>query len=202
MRIYSDFAARRTRQIIADVAAVVAIGLWIWFGVVVFQLVNGLASWGVQMEQAGAGFSDTMTDVGETLGGVPLIGPGIRIPFDGASSAGAALEAAGRDQQEAVLQLATTLGVGIPLLPILTILAIWLVPRILFVRRATRAREVVTAEAGMDLLALRALSTHKLSAILAVDPDALGAWRRGDPVVVRQLAQLELRSAGVRLRAG
>lgn len=200
MRIYSDFAARRTRQIIADVAALVAIGLWIWFGVTVFHLVNGLASWGVQMEEAGAGIGGTMTDIGETLGGIPLIGPGIRLPFDGASEAGAALEAAGRDQQEAVLQLATTLGVGIPLLPILTILALWLIPRILFVRRAGRASELVGAGAGLDLLALRALSTQRLGAIVAIDSDALGAWRRGDPEVVRKLAQLELRAAGVKLR--
>ncbi len=200
MKIYSDYAGRRTRQIVGDLVALGAIGLWIWFGVTVFQLVQGLASWGVQMEEAGAGFEDTMTDIGDTLGGIPLIGPGIRLPFDGASGAGAALEAAGRSQQEAVLQLATTLGVGIPLVPVLTILALWLVPRILFIRRAGRAKAVVQAEAGMDLLALRALTTQKLSAITRIDPDALGAWRRGDADTVRQLAQLELRAAGVRLR--
>lgn len=202
MKVYSDFAGRRTRQIVSDVVALGAIALWVWFGVTVFHLVNGLASWGVQMEQAGAGFEGTMRDIGETLGGVPLIGPGIRLPFDGASGAGAALEAAGRAQQEAVFQLALTLGIGIPLLPILTILALWLVPRILFIRRASRAKAVVHADAGLDLLALRALATQKLSAITRIDPDALGAWRRGEPEVVRRLAQLELRSAGVRLREG
>jgi len=200
MKIYSDFAGRRIRQIVGDVAAVVAIALWIWFGVTVFQLVHGLASWGVQMEEAGAGFADTMTDIGDTLGGVPLIGPGIRVPFDGASGAGAALEEAGRSQQEAVLQLATTLGIGIPLVPVLTILAVWLVPRILFIRRAGRATAVSQADAGMELLALRALATQKLSKIVEIDPDALGAWRRGEPQTVRRLAQLELRAAGVRLR--
>lgn len=200
MKIYSDFAGRRTRQIVGDVAAVVAIALWIWFGVTVFQLVHGLASWGVQMEEAGAGFANTMTDIGDTLGGVPLIGPGIRVPFDGASGAGAALEEAGRSQQEAVLQLATTLGIGIPLVPVLTILAVWLVPRILFIRRAGRATAVSQADAGMELLALRALATQKLSKIVEIDPDALGAWRRGEPQTVRRLAQLELRAAGVRLR--
>jgi hypothetical protein len=200
MKIYSDYAGRRTRQIVGDVVALGAIALWIWFGVTVFHLIQGLASWGVQMEQAGAGFGDTMTDIGDTLGGIPLIGPGIRLPFDGASDAGAALEAAGQQQQEAVLQLAITLGVGIPLLPILTILALWLLPRILFIRRAGRAKAVVQAEAGMDLLALRALTTQKLAAIVKIDPDALGAWRRGDPETVRQLAQLELKAAGVRLR--
>jgi hypothetical protein len=202
MKIYSDFAGRRTRQIIADIAALVAISLWIWFGVTVFHVVNSLAFFGIKMQEAGAGFEDAMTDVGDTLGQIPLIGPGIRVPFDGASGAGASLEAAGVAQQEAVLQLAITLGIGIPALPILTILAIWLIPRIRFIRRAGRAKQVVKAQAGMDLLALRALTSQKLSAIAKIDPDALGAWRRGEPEVVRRLAQLELRSSGVRVDEG
>lgn len=202
MKIYSDFAGRRTRQIIADVFALGAIALWVWFGYTVFTLINNLAVFGVQMEDAGAGFRETMTEVGETLGGVPLIGPGIRLPFDGASAAGGTLEEAGQAQQEAVLQLATTLGIGTAALPILMILIVWLVPRILFVRRAGRAKAVVTADAGLDLLALRALTTQKLSAITKIDADALGAWRRGEPDVVRRLAQLELRSSGVRLKEG
>ena len=200
MKIYSDFAGRRTRQIISDVVALGAAALWVWFGATVFSLVNGLAEWGRQMQEAGAGFEGTMSDIGETLGGIPLIGPGIRLPFDGASGAGAALEEAGRVQQEAVYQLALALGVGLAALPILMILVVWLVPRILFIRRAGRATEIVKADAGLDLLALRALTTQKLGAITRVDADALGAWRRGDPEVVRRLAQLELKAAGVRLR--
>jgi hypothetical protein len=202
MKIYSDFAGRRTRQIIADVLALAAIALWVWFGYTVFTLVNGLAVFGVQMEDAGAGFEQTMKEVGETLGGIPLIGPGIRLPFDGASAAGGTLADAGQAQQDAVLQLALTLGIGTALLPTLMILIVWLVPRILFIRRAGRVTAIVTADAGMDLLALRALTTQKLSAITKVDPDALGAWRRGEKDVVRRLAQLELRSSGVKLREG
>src|SRR4249919_370602 len=110
MKIYSDFAGRRTRQIIADVLALVAIALWVWFGFTVF---------GVQMEDAGAGFEETMKEVGETLGGIPLIGPGIRLPFDGASAAGGTLADAGQAQQEAVFQLALTLGIGTAALPTL-----------------------------------------------------------------------------------
>lgn len=201
MKIYSDFAGRRTRQIIADILALGAIALWVWFGHTVFTLVAGLAEFGVQMEDAGAGFRQAMTDVGETLGGVPLIGPGIRLPFDGASAAGGSLEEAGQAQQDAVLQLATTLGIGTATLPVLTILIVWLVPRVLFIRRAGRTKAAVTADAGLDLLALRALATQKLSAIAQIDADALGAWRRGDPEVVRRLAQLELKSSGVKLRS-
>lgn len=199
MKLYSDFAGRRTRQIVGDLVALGLIAVWVWFGATVFALVNGLAGFGVQMEQAGAGFRETMEDIGENLGGVPFIGGGIRVPFDGASEAGAALEQAGRDQQEAVFQLALVLGIGVTVLPILMILLLWLVPRIRFIRRAGRATQAVRTDAGVDLLALRALATSKLAAVTAIDDDPLGAWRRGDPRVVRELAQLELRAAGVRL---
>jgi len=200
MNLYSDFGPRRTRQIVGDVIAVAAIAAWVWLGVTVFQLVMNLSTFGKQMEDAGAGFEQTMTEVGENLGGVPLIGGGIRAPFDGASDAGGALEAAGQSQQLAVSQLATGLGIGIAALPILTILAFWLVPRIRFARRASRARAMVEAEAGVDLLALRALATQKIGALSSVGPDPMAAWRRGDETVMRALAQLELRSAGVRMR--
>ncbi|HWR84431.1 MAG TPA: hypothetical protein VN200_00410 [Rhodoglobus sp.] len=200
MQLYSDYPGRRTRQVVGDLLALGAIALWVWLGVFVFQLIEQLAGFGRQMEEAGAGFRQTMEDVGQTLGDVPLIGGGIRAPFDGASAAGEALETAGRDQQDAVLQLATGLGIALPALPILMILVLWLVPRIRFVRRAGRAKQAVTTTAGLDLLALRALATQRLPEVTAISPDALGAWRRGDEAVVRELASLELRASGVRLR--
>ena len=201
MKLYSDYGARRTRQIITDVIALALIAAWVWLGVTVFQLVNNLGAFGAQMEEAGSGFRDTMIDIGETLGGVPLIGGGIRVPFDGASQAGESLVQAGQDQQTAVFQLALVLGIGIAVLPVAMILLVWLVPRIRFARRATRAQAIVGTTAGLDLLALRALATQKLPAITAVDQDALGAWRRGDESVVRRLAELELKSSGIRLTA-
>jgi hypothetical protein len=199
MKLYSDFGGRRTRQIIFDALAVLAITAWVLLGVALYSLVMNLASFGVQMEQAGAGFRETMVDVGENLGGVPLIGEGIRVPFDGASDAGAALETAGKDQQSAVSQLATGLGIGIAALPILTILVFWLIPRVNFARRAGNAKAIVESSAGIDLLALRALSNQKLANLAKIDEDAMAAWRRGDENVLRQLAQLELRSSGIRL---
>ena len=199
MKFYSDFAAHRSRQITVDILALVFIAAWIWLGVFVHSLVIGLTDFGVQMEQAGAGFRETMTDVGDNLGGVPLIGGGIRGPFDSASDAGATLEAAGASQQVAVQNLATGLGLAIAVLPVLAILVVWLVPRVRFARRAANARRLVSAGAGVDLLALRALTTQRLATLTAVDADPMAAWRRGDDSVLRALAALELRSAGVRL---
>lgn len=200
MKLYSDFGSRKTRQIVADVIAVALIAAWVWLGVTVYALISNLAVYGVQMEDAGAGFRETMTQVGETLGGIPLIGGGIRVPFDGASEAGGALEAAGQSQQEAINQLATVLGIGIAALPILTILLLWLLPRLRFAVRAGRAQKLVKGGAGVDLLALRALATQDISTLAAVDTDAMAAWRRGDDTVMRKLAALELKSSGVRFQ--
>ena len=200
MKFYSDYPARRTRQIITDVLALVAISAWVWLGAAVYRLVMNLSDFGVQMEQSGAGFRLTMTDISDNLSGVPLIGGGIRAPFDGASDAGKALEQAGQAQQIAVQQLATGLGIGIAVVPVLTILILWLVPRLRFARKAGTAKALSTHPASVDLLALRALSTRTLASISKIDPDAAAAWRRGDETVIRALAGLELKSSGVRLQ--
>lgn len=201
MKIYSDYAGRRTRQVTFDLIALALIAAWIWLGWTLYNLVMQLADFGKSMEQAGAGFRGTMKDIGDNLGGVPLIGKGIRAPFDGASDAGKSLEDAGQSQQEAVHQLALGLGIGIAVIPILMILVLWLIPRIRFVRKASTAKKSVSTGASLDLLALRALATQKLSALKKIDSDPLAAWRRGDPGVTRELASLELKSSGVKLRA-
>jgi len=200
MKLYSDYAGHRSRQIAIDVLAIAAISAWAWLGYTVYSLVMNLADFGVQMEEAGAGFKGTMIDISDNLSGIWLIGDGIKAPFDAASDAGRTLEQAGQAQQVAVQQLATGLGVGIAVLPILTILVFWLVPRIRFARRAGMAKSMLKQGASIDLLALRALANQRVSALAAIDPDVAGAWRRSDPEVLRTLANLELRSSGVRLQ--
>ena len=200
MKIYSDYAAHRTRQITVDLLAIAAIGAWAWLGWTVYGLVMNLAEFGVQMEESGKGFKKTMTDISDNLSGIWLIGDGIKAPFDAASDAGATLESAGQAQQVAVQQLATGLGLGIAVLPILTILVFWLVPRIRFARRASVAKRMISKGASVDLLALRALANQKVGALLSIDADVAGAWRRSDQSVIRSLANLELRASGVKLR--
>ena len=99
-----------------------------------------------------------------------------------------------------VQQLATGLGIGIAVLPILTILVFWLVPRIRFARRAGTAKAMLKQGASIDLLALRALANQRVGVLMAIDSDVAGAWRRNEPEVLRTLANLELRSSGVRLQ--
>ena len=199
MKLYSDYGAHRARQIIFDLFAATNITLWVWLGWWLYSLVMKLQGFGIQMEKAGKGFRETMTNIGDDLGVVWLIGEGIRAPFDAASGAGRELEEAGQAQQEAVHELALGLGIGIAVLPVMTILIFWLVPRIRFAIKASKAKAMLAHENSRDLLALRALCTQKLSALAKIDDDPAGAWRREDPQVLRALASLELKASGVRL---
>jgi hypothetical protein len=201
MKPYSDYLPHRLRQIACDLSALGLIALWVWVGRWVYEQVVTLTEWGVRMEDSGAGFRRTMDDAGDSLGSVPLIGDGIRAPFDAASSAGADLEAAGQAQQEAFTALATGLGIAVAAGPILGILALWLVPRVIASIRAASARKWVATGAGMDLFAARALLRQRPRRLLKAHPDPAGGWRRQEPEAIAVLAALELKSLGVRPRA-
>jgi len=199
MSWYSDFAPRRARQIAADIVAAGVILVSILVGVAVRNTIAVLGGVFVNLEDAGNGFENTMGEIGETLGGVPLIGGGIRGPFDTAAGAGGSLADAGRTGQAAVETIATIAGIGVALLPIAVVLLVWLWPRLRFARRAAEARAILRLEDGEQLLALRALGDARAAELVRISPRAVSAWRAGDPAVVQALAALQAREAGIRL---
>ncbi len=199
MSWYSDFAPRRARQIVADAVALTVVTLAIIAGVVVRNTIAALGGVFVGLQDAGAGFEGTMGEIGETLGGVPLIGHGIRGPFDQAAGAGVAIADAGRTGQAVVETIATIAGLGFTLAPIALVLLVWLWPRIRFARRATETRALLRLEDGEQLLALRALDDASAAELARISPRVVSAWRAGDAPVVRALAALEARTSGVRL---
>jgi hypothetical protein len=198
MTIYSDFPGRRAAQLVGDVVTAALVVLSIWIGVVVHDTVVLLAQVGKAMEDAGNGFTGTMTDAGDTLGGVPLIGDGIRAPFDAASDAGSTLAQAGADQQAAVGALATALGVAVSLGPIVLVLLIWAVTRLRFVRAATELRALSRLPEGAEVLALRALTTARARSLRGIGEAPVLAWRERRPAAIAALAALELRDGGLR----
>lgn len=199
MSLYSDFGPRRTAQIIADAVALIVVIVAIVVGVAVRNTIAALGGVFVNLQDAGAGFESTMGEIGESLGGVPLIGSGIRGPFDQAAGAGVAIADAGRTGQAVVETIATVAGLGFALLPIAVVLLVWLWPRIRFARRSAETRALLRLEDGEQLLALRALDGATAAELARISPRPLSAWRAGEPAAVRSLAALEAREAGVRL---
>jgi len=142
--------------------------------------------------------ADQLRDAGDQLGGAPLIGDELAVPFDRAAEASDGLAAAGRDTVEAVEQLALLLGLSVALIPILIVSAIHLPLRWRFIREATAGARFIDASEDLDLFALRALAHQPMHVLARVSDDPAGAWRQRDPDVVRRLAELELSDVGLR----
>lgn len=198
MKLYADAPTRRTRQVAGDALLVVWVVVW-WL---VARAVRGatllLAEPGRRMDQAGTGLAQKLRDAGSAVDGTPLIGDKLRAPLDGAGGAAEQFAAAGISQVHAVERLAFWLSLSSGAIPILIALAVYVPARWRFARQATAAQRFVDAAADLDLFALRALGRQPMHRLARISDDPAGAWRRGDPVVVRELAVLELRDAGLR----
>ena len=171
MKLYSDFPAQRTGQLAADLIAVGVLAVSVFLGASVYTAILAFGALGAGLQTAGSGFESTMADAADALGGVPFIGDGVRAPFDQASGAGAALAAAGADQQILVGQVAVALGLLVALVPTVIVIRVWLLRRLAFARRAAHARGLAATPVGLDLLALQALSSRSSASVLEVHPD-------------------------------
>lgn len=197
MKLYSDLPGRRELQLLGDLLVVVWVVVWIWLAHVVHDAVLALARPGRELESAGTSMGERLREAGSTVGGIPYVGDDASRPFDGAGSSADQVAAAGRAQVEAVETLATWLGLTVALVPVLLALAVWLPPRIRFVRRATAGQRFLDSAADLDLFALRAMAHQPLHVLAKVSPDPAEAWRRKDPEVLRRLAALELKASGL-----
>jgi hypothetical protein len=197
MKWYADLPGRRELQLAGDLTLAVWVVVWVWLADVVHDAVMELAEPGRQLEAAGSSLGDRLRDAGSTVGGIPYVGDDADKPFQAAGSSSDQLAAAGRSQVEAVQTMAFWLGLTVALVPILVALAVYLPPRIRFVRRATAGQRFLDSAADLDLFALRALANQPLHVLARISPDPAEAWRRKDADVVRRLAALELKANGL-----
>jgi hypothetical protein len=202
MKLYAESPGRRTAQVIADLLLVVWLVAWAWAGSVVHDATLELGAPGEQLAESATGLSGALQDAGGTLGDVPVVGDEVQTPFDEASGAAEGLAEVGRDQVQAVERLALWLGLSVAAIPILLACLLHLPRRVRFVRRATAGARFVDAADDLDLFALRALAHQPMHVLARVSDDPAGAWRRGDRSVTDRLAEIELRSVGLRMPSG
>ncbi|MEO3935164.1 hypothetical protein V3N99_00245 [Dermatophilaceae bacterium Soc4.6] len=198
MKVYSDLPRRRAAQVASDALTLGWVAVWVEVGRTVHTNILSLQGTADQLTGAGTSFGANMSGAAEQLARVPLLGDGARRPFDGAATSAAQLAQAGRDMHTAVDRMAVVLGLTVALVPILLVVGTWLALRGRFVCRASAAQRLIDADADLDLFALRAMARQPMHRLAAISDDPAGAWRAADPEVVRRLALLELRSAGLR----
>ncbi len=195
---YAQTPGRAAGQVIGDVLLVAWVVLWVRAGFAVRDAVLALAGPGRRLDDGASDVAGSLRDAGEQAGRVPLLGDRLQEPFDSAGDAADAIAAAGRRQVEVVEDLAMLLLLVVIAVPVLLAAALWLPGRVRFARRASAARRFVDSDADLDLFALRAMANQPMHRLAKVSDDPVAAWRAGDPAVVRALASLELRDAGLR----
>jgi hypothetical protein len=198
VKLYSSVGVQRVGQLFGDLMLVAWIAFCTALGLTVFKITNALGYPGRKAAEAGDGLAGDLRKMSEPVGKVPAVGDELRAPIDGAAGAAARLAQAGRDQAHAVEQLAYLLAAVTIGLPVLFALLIWLPRRIRFSRRATAAQKFIDNAADLDLFALRAMANQPMHRLAKISDDPVGAWRQGDTTVIAQLADLELRSTGLR----
>lgn len=201
MMFYSQFPAQRTRQILGDVVGIIVTIVVIAIGAAITATIRTLGQFGVDLEAAGEQFESGLSEAAENLGGVPIIGDGIRVPLDAAAAAGSSVADAGRAQQALVETVAVSAGWAAVLLPLAILALVWLVPRVAFARRASTLQRLIRQGLSPDTLAVRALARAPFAELLAAHPDPAAGWRARDEGAIRALAALELRRAGIRVDA-
>ncbi|HZA10345.1 hypothetical protein [Mycobacterium sp.] len=197
---YASTPGRLLLQLVSDLVVVTWTTLWVLIGIAVHSAVYTIAEFGRQVEHDANGIAHNLDSASHRADKVPLIGDALSKPLGAAAKAALDMAGAGHNLNTTVTWLAVLLALAVAAPPILTIAMPWLFLRLRFFRRKWTVLGLAATPAGEQLLALRALTTRPLRRLAAVDIDPVAGWRRQDAAVIRGLATLELRSAGVRRR--
>ena len=115
MQIYSQLPARRARQFAGDLWLVGWTAGWIWIAFTLHGLIMKLAAPGIAIAEGATSLATSIDSAGDAIGGVPLVGDGLSLPFDGMSAAARVMAAAGQAQVDAVQDLAFRLAAAVGL---------------------------------------------------------------------------------------
>jgi hypothetical protein len=198
---YATTPGRLLAQLLSDVAVVIWTFVWVLVGLAVDTAVSTIAEVGRQVQGGAEGVADSLKSAGHSADRIPLVGDAVSEPLTAASKAALDIAGAGHNLDTTATWLAVVLALAVAAPPTLAVVMPWLVLRIRFFRRKWNVSALAATPAGEQLLALRALANRPLRRLTAVSADPVGAWRREDFGAIRGLAALELRSAGISVRA-
>ncbi|MFZ1178272.1 MAG: hypothetical protein WAO15_18775 [Mycobacterium sp.] len=197
---YSTRPGRLLAQLSSDFAVVGWTALWLLVGLAVYDAVSTIAEAGRQVESGANGIAGNLASAGHGAQHIPVVGDAVSKPLTSASQAALDIAGAGHNLDTTASWLAVLLAMAVVALPILIAVIPWLFLRLRFFRRKLTVTALAATPAGQQLLALRALTNRPPRKLAAISADPVGGWRREDPITLRALAALELRSAGITIR--
>lgn len=202
IRIWSELRVARLKEQVADVGTVFWVVLWGGLAWKLFEFLASFAEAGRTIRTGGQGMVQSGLDLGESLAGVPLIGPQLRdVARDAFAGAGRPLADFGTELEQFIVVVATVLALLlalVTLIPWLSRYVPWRWERLRRTRSAHRAIRTAPKATGaqvQEALAMRAVSRLDYSTLLEYTPDPLGDWASGRH---DRLARAELASVGLR----
>jgi len=198
---YSTRPVRLLAQLFSDFVVVVWTAIWVLVGLAVYDAISTIVEAGRQVESGTNGIAGSLASAGHSAERIPLVGDAVSKPLTSAGQAAGNVAGAVRNLDATASWLAVLLAMAVVALPILVAVTPWLLLRLRFFRRKWVVTGLAATPAGQQLLALRALTNRPPRKLEALGEDPVGGWRREDPVTIRALAALELRSAGIRVPA-
>jgi len=198
---YSTRPGRLAAQLFSDFAVFVWTAIWLLVGTAVYDAISTIAEAGRQVESGANGIAGNLASAGHGAQDIPLVGDAVSKSLSSASEAALDIAGAGHSLDSTAGWLAVLLALAVVAVPILIVVMPWLFLRLRFFRRKWIVTGLAATPAGEQLLALRALTNRPPRKLTAVSADPVGGWRREDPATIRALAALELRAAGITVRA-
>jgi hypothetical protein len=199
---YATTPGRLAAQLFSDFAIFVWTAIWLLVGAAVYDAISTIADAGRQVENGANGIAGNLASAGHGAQRIPVVGDAVSQPLTSASEAALDIAGAGHSLDTTASWLAVLLALAVVAVPILIVALPWLFLRLRFFRRKWIVTGLAATPGGEQLLALRALTNRPPRKLTAISADPVGSWRREDPVTLRALAALELRSAGITIRAG
>lgn len=185
-KLYPDLLMPRLGFILADLAALLWIALWLYVGDLVYNAVHTLDGIGNGLIQNGKAFDSAVTQFQNFVAGAPLgIGSNLRDAASVFHGPPATLIQTGTNELQAVANLATLLGAVVAVIPILIVLLNFIPWRIRRTR-GFRNLDYMLRQPGagavsttMQVLAARAIYTMPYDRLLDYSPDPIQEWREG-----------------------
>jgi hypothetical protein len=206
LMFWSELPSARLREMVADVATWVWVGLWAAIGWWVYAAIAGFAEAGRVLQAGGTNIQGAGVSLGTSLSGLPVIGGGIdQLATDAFKTAGDPFVFAGGQLESVLLLLARLIAllvVAVMLVPWLSRYLPWRAGRLTTLRAADRvirrAPHRLSADAVTRTLASRAIYRLPYSELLEHTPDPIGDFESGrfDRLARAELASVGLRSVG------
>ncbi len=205
IRFWSEVRGQRLREVGADVATWIWVAFWAVVSFRIHATIAGFADAGRALQQGGVAIRDAGGQVGSSLDGIPLVGPGAgEIVRRALGAAGEPFVFVGGELVDLLVLIARLLALlvlAVAVVPWLIKYLPWRAHRLAQLRAADRAIRKrpggADPEAIDHLLASRAIHRLSWEELLDHSSDPVGDFLAGRN---RELARAELESVGLRPR--